>query len=280
MGRAPDPLRHPLDGGGARAGHRLRGRRLSRRRADGPRVARRRGETRRRSRRQGHVPARRRGPGAGPDGGESAPRREPRPHRRGRCGGVLPGPHRPGDCRRHGGPRRPAHGSGLRRPHRRVGRADQGELPRLRRARDAAVHAGRRGARDPESPRGLRHPGHGAQQRRPSARAGRGQEDRVCRSRRASCRPRGHGPPRAGDAALEGLRGASAPGHRHEEGRQLPGRPGAGRCGPAAGLLGPRPGRHHLPHGGRRRRQRDLVHPVALCQFRRRHRRRRDRHHA
>ena len=60
------------------------------------------------------------------------------------------------------------------------------ELSRLRRARDAAEHAGVRRARDAEHPGGLRHHGAGPQHRRLPARGHRSQADRVRRSRRLS----------------------------------------------------------------------------------------------
>ena len=94
---------------------------------------------------------------------------------------------------------------------------DLDQLSRLRRARDAAEHAGIRRARDAEHPRGLRHQGDGPQQRRLPARRHRSQEDRVCRSRGVSCRPRAMADGRAEDADLEGLRCDAAQGDRHRE---------------------------------------------------------------
>ncbi len=142
------------------------------------------------------------------------------------------GADRPGHRRRHAIARRPAHRRRLRRAHGGLGRDHQHDLPRRRRARDAAEHAGRRRARDAEHPRGLRHHGDGPQLGRPPPRGERSQEDRVRRSRRLPGRPRLGARRRAGDAAVEGLRRRATPRHRHGQGRHLRGRRAGWRSEP------------------------------------------------
>ncbi len=73
-------------------------------------------------------------------------------------------------------------------------------------ARDAAEHARIRGTRDVEHPRGLRHRRPGTQLRGLPARARRGEEDCLRRSRGLSRRSRRDVEGRARDADLEGLR--------------------------------------------------------------------------
>ena len=102
--------------------------------------------------------------------------------------------------------------------HRRLGGHDQHDLSWLRRPRAAAQHPGVRGAGDAEHPGGLRHRGDGPQLRRPPPRRRRGQEDRLRRSRRLPGRSGVRAAVSAGHAVVEGVRGASPPGHRHGQG--------------------------------------------------------------
>ena len=76
---------------------------------------------------------------------------------------------------------------------------------------------------------------------------------------------------RVAAADFEGLRRLAPSRDQHETKRRLTLRPRLRRR---------RSRRHHLPDGGRRQRQRGLVHPVTLRQLRRGLRRRRNRHHA
>ena len=169
VGRAGDRLRE----------ERLRGLRDHQRPVEGERE-----EARRRSGDGGDVPAQRPSAAAGRDLREPASRRDARGDRQGRPRRVLQGPDRARDRRRHEEARRPARRARLRRAQGRLGRADFDDLPRLRRLRDAAEHAGVRRPRDAEHPRGLRHQGDGPQLARGAARADRGEADRVRRSRR------------------------------------------------------------------------------------------------
>jgi hypothetical protein len=88
------------------------------------------------------------------------------------------------------------------------------KLPRLRRLRAAAEHAGVSRARDAEHSRGLRHRRDGAQLRGLPARARRGEAHRLRRPRRLSRRPRGCPSRSAADAHLERVCGGSAEGDR------------------------------------------------------------------
>ena len=113
--------------------------------------------------------------------------------------------HRARDRRRHASARRLARRARLRRPHGRLGRADLDQLSRLRRARDAAEHAGLRRARDAEHPRGLRHRGDGPQLRGLPAPPHRSQE--IAFADRARISPiASHAERRAADPDFEGLR--------------------------------------------------------------------------
>ena len=114
---------------------------------------------------------------------------------------------------------RPARSARLRRSPGRLGRADLDELSRLRRARNAAEHAGVRRARDAQHHGGLRHRGARPQLRRLPARRQRSQAHCVRRSRRLPRRSRSHAEGRAAAIDLEGLRGVAAARDQHEQGR-------------------------------------------------------------
>ena len=156
-------LRHHPAVAGAAAGDPLRARRFSgagdpRRPMGGFGRQARPGSGRRRD-----LPARRPGAADGRGVREPAAGADPRARRRRRPRRVLQGPHCPRDRRRHARARRPARRARLHDAHRRLGRHDLDQLPRLRRPRDAAEHAGIRRPRDAEHPRGLRHQGDGPQ---------------------------------------------------------------------------------------------------------------------
>ena len=154
--------------------------------------------------------------------------------RQGRPRRVLQGIDRARDRRRHEIARRPARPARLRRSQGRLGRADLDQLPRLRRARDAAEHAGLRRARDAEHHGRLRHHGARPQLRRLPARRQRSQAHRVCGSRRLPRRSRSHAEGRADDAALEGLRRIAAQRDRHEQAPRSTASWHAGEISPAA----------------------------------------------
>ena len=161
---------------------------------------------------------------------------------------------------------------------RRLDRAHLDDLSRLRGARAAAEHAGRRRARDAQHPRGLRRQGARPQLSGLSAPARRSQADRVCGSRGVARRCGSTGGPRAHQ--VQGVRGRTPARDRSGEGGgELrcadARRPDAGRAGPPG-----RQGRHHLHDGCRPRGQRRLADSVDLRELRRRHRRRRHGHHA
>ena len=126
-------------------------------------------------------------------------------------------------------------------------------------ARNAAQHAGLRGARDVEHHGRLRHRGHGTQFGGLPPLDRRSEEDRFRGPRRAPRRPRRDGRRYAQDADLERLRRDAAQGDRHAEGR-------AGLCGRR--LRSPRPRRHGVSHRRRRSRERRLVDPIAVRQLR------------
>ena len=219
-GPAADALRHDLARPGARAGHRLRARRLSRGRADGRRVERQRGALAARSGDRGDVPARRHAAGAGRDLREPAAGAQPRADRQGRPRRVLQGRDRARDRRRHA--------------RRATACSTCATSPITRPTGSSRFGTNYRGYDVLEMPpstqgfvalemlnimEGFDIEAHGPQLGRLPARGHRGQADRVRRSRRLPRRSRSHADGRAADAALEGLRRGAAQGDRHAEGR-------------------------------------------------------------
>ena len=166
--------------------------------------------------------------------------------------------------------------------HRRLGRPDLDQLSRLRRARDAAEHAGLRRARDAEHPRGLRHQGDGPQHA-PTTCTLVTEAKKIAFADRAAYLADRDAMPK--DVLKTLLSKDYAAARRKEIDMQKTGsyRPARARRRDAARrrrLLAARSRRHDLHDRRRRSGQRHLADPVALRQLRRRHRRRRDRHHA
>ena len=198
----------------------VRARRLPRGRTDGRRVARQHEAVVQRSGDGGHVPSRRQADAARRHLLEPAPGADARRDREGRPRRVLQGLDRSRHRRRHQVTRRPARPARLRRSPGGLGGPDQRQLPRLRRARDAAEHAGVRGARDVEHHGRVRHQAAWPQHRRLPARGDRSQAHCLRRSQCVPRRSRSHAEGRPETAALEGLRGRAAQRDRYGQGRR------------------------------------------------------------
>ena len=218
----------------ARAGDRLRARRLRRQRDHRRTVAGRGKDPVAGSGGGGDVPSRR--PGAARRRSLQEPescldaRRDCA--RRARC--LLSRTDRAGDRGRHEVTWRPADGGRPGCASCRLGRAHLDDLSRLRGAGAAAEHAGHRRARDAQHPRGLRREGAWAQLGGLSAPARGSQTDRLCGSGGVArrCRPAGGPCPHQ----VQGIRGRTPARDRSREGggelrRADARRPAAGRAG-------------------------------------------------
>ena len=189
---------------------------------------------------------------------------QPRPgqglscHRQGGGEGVLRGLDRRGDRSLQRVGRWPDHAARPQAAHRRLGRAGQRQLSRLRRLGTAAERPGHRRAADFERPRAARHRRDGPQLGRLHSPFHRGEETGVRRSGQVLRRPEGGEKPADRRADLQAVRQAAGQAHRHGQG-------GVARAGRRSA---PSQGRHDLPDRRRQGSQRRVADPEQLLRIR------------
>ena len=188
---------------------------------------------------------------------------QPRPgkglscYRQGGGEGVLRGLDRRGDRSLQRVGRWPDHAARPQAAHRRLGRAGQRQLSRLRRLGTAAERPGHRRAADFECPRAARHRRDGPQLGRLHPPLHRGEETGVHRSCQILRRPAGGEKPAGCRVDLQAVRQASGQAHRHGQGGVA--------CAGRRSALGQ--GRHDLPDRRRQGSQRRVADPEQLLRI-------------